>query len=178
MRFLERVSVGLDRFVAGLSLAAAWLALPLLVIVSVFHVVGRQFRDVGSESLYELGSALFFALVMFSLGYAYLRDGHVRVDVVRERLPARWIAWIELAGCLLVLVPLSSVLIAYGAGAAWGAFVRGERAEALDWLAPWAVKAAVPLGFLLLLLAGVSVTIRNALFLSGRARSPAPRSDA
>ena len=37
------------------------------------------------------------------IGYAYLKDAHVRIDLVRERLSERAQWWIELAGCLLFL---------------------------------------------------------------------------
>lgn len=172
---IARVSRGIDRWVSRLTLGFAWFALPLLIVVTVVHVVGRQFGDVGSGTLYELGSELFFALVMLSFGYAYLRDGHVRIDIVRDRMRARWLAWIELVGCLVILTPLSGYLIVYGGESAWLAFTQGERSGALmDLPLQWVVKATVPLGFLLLLLAGVSVVIRNFLFLLRREDGPAP----
>jgi TRAP-type mannitol/chloroaromatic compound transport system permease small subunit len=81
---LLRWSRILDRAVAGLALAFAWLALPLLILFPMVSAAGRQFRF-GSQALYELGGDLFFVLVMLSFGYAYLRDGHVRVDIFRSR---------------------------------------------------------------------------------------------
>ena len=88
---------------------------------------------------------------------------------------ARWLAGIELFGCLAILMPLSGYLIVYGAESAWLAWAQGERSGALmDLPLQWVVKATVPLGFLLLLLAGVSVVVRNWLFLLGREDGPAP----
>lgn len=175
MRFLSRLSIGIDRWVSRLTLGFAWFALPLLIVVTLVHVVGRQFYDVGSGTLYELGSELFFALVMLSFGYAYLRDGHVRIDILRDRMRARWLAGIEVFGCLAILMPLSGYLIVYGAESAWLAWAQGERSGALmDLPLQWVVKATVPLGFLVLLLAGVSVVVRNWLFLLGREDGPAP----
>lgn len=175
IRFLSSLSVGIDRWVSRLTLGFSWFALLLLITVTVVHVVGRQFGDVGSGTLYEAGSELFFALVMLSFGYAYLRDGHVRIDILRDRMRARWLAWIELAGCLAILMPLSGYLIVYGGESAWMAWAQGERSGALlDLPLQWIVKATVPLGFLLLLLAGVSVVVRNGLFLLGREDGPAP----
>lgn len=172
---IARLGRGLDRWVSRLALGFAWVALPLLIVLTVVHVVGRQFGRVGSSTLYEAGAELFFALVMLSFGYAYLRDGHVRIDILRDRMRARWLAGIELAGCLAILMPLSGYLIVYGSEAAWLAFTQGERSDALlDLPLRWVIKATVPLGFLLLLLAGVSVVIRNVLFLLGREAGPAP----
>jgi len=85
-----------ERWVARVTLAVAWAILLLLLAVTGVHVIGRQFLDVGSEALSELAGDLFFGLAMLSFGFAYLKDGHVRVDVLRERLGARRRAWIEL----------------------------------------------------------------------------------
>ena len=107
---MSRLSDALDRWVSRLTLGVAWFALLSLVVLMIVHVIGRQFRDVRSEGLAKLAADLFFSLVMLSFGYAYLRDGHVRVDAFRDRLPARWIAWLEILGCLTILMPLSSLL--------------------------------------------------------------------
>lgn len=175
---MSRLSDALDRLVSRLTLCVAWFALLSLVVLTLFHVIGRQFRDVSSEALAELSADLFFSLVMLSFGYAYLRDGHVRVDVFRDRLPARWIAWLEILGCLTILIPLSSLLVLRGAEAAWLSLVQGERPSAMtDLPVEWIIKAAVPIGFLLLLLSGLCVMIRNVLFLIGQERAPAPQPD-
>ena len=163
----------------GLALAFAWLALPLLILFTVLNVAGRVLRLGGSAALYEAGGDLFFVLVMMSFGYAYLRDGHVRVDIFRGRLAPGAVASIELVGCLAIVMPLSWFLVAYGVEAAWVAFVQGERTSALgDLPLEWLVKAGVPLGFLGLLLAAACVTVRNALFLLGTGDAPAPGGDA
>ncbi len=174
---VSRLSRRLDRWVSRLTLAFASLALPLLIAIPVFNVVSRQVGGVGSDLLYEIESGLFFAMLMLSFGYTYLRDGHVRIDLVREKLSARRIAQIELLGCLAILIPLSALLIADGARAAWVAFVQGERLADTDLPYQWVLKATVPLGFLLVLLSSVDVAIRNALFLFGKGDGPAPGSE-
>lgn len=168
----------LERSVACLALAFAWLALPLLILFTVLNVAGRWFRLGGSGLLYELGGDLFFVMVMLSFGYAYLRDGHVRVDIFRGRFAPRAVAWIELVGCLVIVIPLSWFLVDYGADVARAALAQGERASALgDLPLQWLVKASVPLGFLGLLLAAACVTVRNVLFLLGAQGAPSPSGD-
>lgn len=162
---------------SGVALVCAWLALPLMIAMTMLNVLARRLLGLSWPALYELGAELFFVLVMLSFGYAYLRDGHVRVDVVRERMPARWLAWTELVGCLTIVAPLSVYLIDYGARSAWLAFVQGERGAALELQYGAIVKGAAPLGFFLLLVAAVAVVIRNALFLAGREAAPAPRGE-
>lgn len=166
----------LDRWIARFALAFAWPSLLLLIGLTVFDVGGRQFHDVGAVARRALEADLFLGLVMLSFAYAYLRNGHVRVDIVRERMRPRWIAGVELFGCLAIMLPLSWLLIRYGAASAWLAFLHGERSEAAAGLPiEWVVRSTVPLGFLLLLLSGVSVSIRNVLFLTGKEKAPAPQ---
>ena len=111
---------------------------------------------------------------MLGLGYAYLRDAHVRIDVVRDRLSPRTRAWTELAGCLLVLVPFCMMLIVHGGEIAVDSFVAREHARSpLGLPMRWIIKSALPVGGLLLLLAGFCVAVRNAMFLAGRVAEPA-----
>ncbi len=174
----SRLSEVIERWVGRVTLAVAWAILLLLLAVTGVHVIGRQFLHVGSEALAELAGDLFFGLTMASFGFAYLKDGHVRVDVLRERLGARGRAWIELLGCLLIAVPIGVLLVDYGTRSAWLSLQQAERSNALgDLPVQWMVKAAVPLGFLSFSLSAASVAIRNWLFLVGRGPGPAPRDD-
>ena len=165
----------LERGIVWIGALAAWAALIPLIAVSVYDMVGRQFFHVGSTRLQELEWHFFLAAVMLGLGYAYLRDAHVRIDLVRDRLAPRTRAWIELFGCLLVLVPFCMVLIVHGGELALNALATTERARApLGLPMRWIIKSTLPVGGLLLLLAGLSIAIRNAMFLAGRAAGPAP----
>jgi TRAP-type mannitol/chloroaromatic compound transport system permease small subunit len=172
---MSRLSRRLDQVVSGLTLAVGWIVILTLIPLMLFHVLGRQVQDVRSEALAEIAADLFFVLVMLSFGYTYLRDGHVRVDVLRHRLGPAWTARLEIVGCVTILLPLSGILIIQGLTLTWLAFKIGEQAVELPY--QWIVRAAVPLGFLLLLLAGVSIVIQNALFLAGAEVAPAPRAD-
>ena len=81
--------------------------------------------------------------------------------------------------CLLVLVPFCTVLIVHGGEFTLNAYVQTEAARAaLGLPMRWIIKSCLPIGGLLLLLAGLSVAIRNAMFLAGRATGPAPTSGA
>lgn len=82
---MSRLSRRLDWFVSGLTLAVGWVVILVLIFLMLFHVLGRQVQDVRSEARAEIAADRFFILVMLSFGYAYLRDGHVRVDVLRHR---------------------------------------------------------------------------------------------
>src|SRR3546814_14681150 len=103
----------------------------------------------------ELVWHCFLGLWRASIGYAYLRDAHVRIDVLRDRCSDRTKATIEAAGYLLALVPFCLVVIVYGSHLAWMSFSSGERSRAaLGLPMRWIIKSTLPLGTFLLLLAG------------------------
>lgn len=167
-----------EKAVAWACIVPALIMLPLLIAVSVYDIIGRQFYNTGSTRLQEMEWHLFLGLVMASIGYAYLRDAHVRIDVLRDRFSDRAKATVEAIGYLVALVPFCLVVIVYGSDLAWMAFSSGERSRAaLGLPMRWIIKSTLPIGTFLLLLAGTSVFVRNVRFLLGREPRPAPRGE-
>ncbi len=166
----------LDRMIRGFGLFVAWGLLPPLILMRAYDIVAKQFFAVPSALFQVLEWNAFFLLALLTIGFTYLQDGHVRIDVVRDRLSARAKAWIEIVGFLFACLPFCLVLIFYG-----GQFAMISYGDQEPWLFPgvglWLKKAMLPFGGLLLLTAGTLTTARNALFLYGRAPSPAPNGD-
>lgn len=134
---------------------AAFVFLPGLILVSIFDITGRRLLEFSSTPLQELAWHFFFACVMFGIGFTYIRDRHVRVDILRERLPAHVRARLERILLIAFLLPLCVVLFWFGARMAWLSFLQDEGSRAAMGLsARWIVKSALPLGALLLFLAG------------------------
>lgn len=151
MGFLEIA----QRIVAIGGWMAAMMFLPGLIIVSIFDITGRRLMQFSSTPLQELAWHFFFACVMFGIGYTYVRDRHVRVDILRERLPRRAKARIERVLLIVFLLPLCLVLFWFGARMAWISFLQDEGSRAAMGLsARWIIKSALPIGALLLFLAG------------------------
>ena len=167
MKTLVRISEGLDSFLTAIAKIASWSAV-ILITITVFDVITRRFFVVGSTQLQELEWHFHTILFMFLLGYAYLRDAHVRIDLVRERLPERAQWWIELFGCLLFLIPYC-LLITYFSYDFWErSFIADEGSSSATGLPNrWIIKAALPLGFTLLGLAGLAVALRKIVELFG-----------
>ena len=106
--------------------------------------------------LQELAWHFFFACVMFAIGYTYVKDRHVRVDIVRERLKPHLKARLERLLLVTLVLPLCLVLFWFGADMAWLSFMQDEGSRAaLGLSARWIVKSALPVGALLLFLAGI-----------------------
>ncbi|MBL8670766.1 MAG: TRAP transporter small permease subunit [Alphaproteobacteria bacterium] len=172
---IEALASLLDGAVRRIGVAFAIVLLPILIAVTVFDVVGRQFGNVGSSRLQELEWYLFFGLIFMTFGWTYVGDGHVRIDILRARLSPRAQAWTEALGCAVLLVPACAMIVVYGAESAILSFEQGERSRAALGLPyRWIVKSLVPAGMGLLLLAGLAAFLRALLELS----RPAAKRDA
>lgn len=164
---LVKISDAIDKLLTRIAKVAGWAAIALMAI-TVFDVITRRFFVLGSTKLQELEWHFHTILFMFALGYAYLKDAHVRIDLVRERLPERAQWWLELLGCLLFLLPYC-LLVTYFSYDFWErSFLQGEGSSSATGLPyRWAIKAALPLGFTLLGLAGLAVALRKIVELFG-----------
>ncbi|RDD61499.1 TRAP transporter small permease subunit [Ferruginivarius sediminum] len=160
-----------DRLAAVVTLAgkaAGWLAVAMMVVI-VFDVVGRRFFHTGSTMLQDLEWHLHGAMFLLAFGFAYLRDAHVRIELLRERWRARPRAWIEIAGIVLFLLPYCGIVIWFGYDFAERAFVRNEGSMGGMGLPHrWIIKSMLPVGFAVMALAGISVLLRLVAVLADR----------
>jgi len=120
-----------------------------------------------SSYLPDLSTSLLFILIFLTFGYTYLRDGHVRVDVLRRHWSARCIAWIELIGGLFVLLPLATILTYYG----WDGLMRTTKYAETQ---VGAERIAGVISPILRAQAGGNVALRNIPFLAGKRAKGAP----
>ena len=162
-----RLADALDRIVSRTAVLFGRVALPSMIACGAGLVIGRHLRLGPAADLKELESVLFFGLVMISFGYAYLRDAHVRIDLVSRRLSARARAAIELVGCAVVVLPFCALLAWYGGESAWRSLAQGERLAFGDLPLQWVVRLMVPLGALALAAASVVVSVRCLRALAG-----------
>jgi TRAP-type mannitol/chloroaromatic compound transport system permease small subunit len=167
MNALASLSDFLDRIITRIGEWAAWLLLPTVGVI-LFDVITRRFFVLGSTKLQEGEWHLHTALFTLCLGYAYLKDAHVRIDLVRERLHLRTKWWIELFGCLLFLLPYCVLILYYGYHFVSVSFEQNEVSAAMTGLSHrWMIKAFVPAGFLFLAGAGICVLLRRIVLLFG-----------
>lgn len=171
MRFVS----GLERAVGVLGLAAAVVLLPMLIGVRCYEIYVRKVANEPNAQLNFIEGEAFLLLVFLTIGYAYLRDAHVRVDIVRDRVSPRGRAWIELVGALLFMLPAGILLVIYGAERAASAYEDGERlALALGGPYRWVLRAALPFGMGLFTLMVLTAALRNIHFLATGKGGPAP----
>lgn len=115
-------------------------------------------------------SVAFMHAGLFMLGIAYTlgSDGHVRVDILYQRLSRRGRAWVDLLGTLLLLVPVCLLILWLG----WDYVLQSWRLkegsrEAGGLGGVYLLKSLILIMPSLLLLQGLSWAIRNGLYLGG-----------
>jgi len=132
------------------------------MLTILFDVVTRQFITTGSVAIQELEWHFHGALFLLCLGFTYMKDAHVRVDLYRERFSDKTKRLIEVIGCLFLLLPYCGVVIFFGIEFTLKSYLGGEVSAAADGLAyRWIIKSFLPLGFLLLGLSAVSVLLNK-----------------
>ena len=160
-----RLSRLIDPAIDRIGRAASWLWL-LLMLVIVTNVLMRYVFNEGRIEFEELQWHIYSLGFLLGLSYTLSRDAHVRVDVVHERLHPRLQAWLELYGLLLCLFPFITLILVYGLPFVIVSFELGEISSSPGGLPfRWLIKSALPMGFGLLLLAGISRLSRVWAFL-------------
>ena len=102
------------------------------------------------------------------LGYGYIWNAHVRVDLVRENLAFRSKAWLELVGLTFFLVPYLCVLTYFAFIYAYDSWAIGEISASLVGLSHrWIIKSFLVVGLVMAIVAGVAVWLQIAIALFG-----------
>jgi TRAP-type mannitol/chloroaromatic compound transport system permease small subunit len=159
----------IEPLIAQIGRFTGWLWMVLLAVI-VGNVTLRYVVGEGYVQLEELQWHIYATGFLLGLAYALQTDSHIRVDVLHERWPARTQAWVELYGILLLLLPFIALVLVYGVPFAWSSYVMNEISQAPGGLPMrWIVKAMLPLGFALLLLATLARLSRIWVFLFLRA---------
>ncbi|MFB1488002.1 MULTISPECIES: TRAP transporter small permease subunit [unclassified Thiocapsa] len=157
----------IDAVVRQVGEWATWLSLAM-VLVTFAVVVLRYAFDIGSIALQE--SVTYMHSVLFMLGIAYTlgRNGHVRVDILYERLSRRGRARVDLIGTLLLLIPVCVLIIWLGwAYVAESWRVQEASRETGGLPAVYLLKSLILIMPILLLAQGLSNALRYLLFLTG-----------
>ncbi|MBU0588334.1 MAG: TRAP transporter small permease subunit [Gammaproteobacteria bacterium] len=141
------------------------------------NAISRKAFGIASSSLYDVQPHFFAAAVLLMAAYTFKRDEHVRIDVFSGYLGPRGMAWLDLVGIGLVLLPLCLASL----WVTWPQFVtswatgetRASR-ESLSQFPGWIMQGMIPLGFLTLAAQGVAEAVRCIAFLACVAPRPRP----
>lgn len=174
MKALLALSRGIDALNERVGRIVMWLTL-IVVLVSAGNAVVRKVFHVSSNAWLELQWYMFGAMFLLTAGYTLLRNEHVRVDVLASRLPRRKQMYIEVFGVLFFLLPACIVIMVLSWPMFMESYISNEQSSNTGGLVRWPVKLLIPVGFALLVAAGISHLIKVVAFLTGHGPDPMER---
>ena len=168
---LSRLIDALNEVVGRLTY---WLVL-VAVLVSAGNATIRYTFNMSSNAWLEIQWYLFSAVFLFCAGYTLLHNQHIRIDVVTGRLSRRAQAWIDILGTVLFLMPMALTILWLSWPVFVDAYQRHEVSTNAGGLIIWPARLMVPIGFLLLVLQGISELIKRIAFLRGMIPDPSEK---
>ena len=171
MRSLLAISRFFDFVNVKVTQLVIWLTL-LMAVVSAMNATYRKVFNDSSNAWLEIQWYLFGAVFLLAGGYTFLKNAHVRVDVINSRLKERTQVIIDLICVLFFLFPACGLIVYLSWPFFMKAYVTGEMSNNTGGLIRWPVKLLIPIGFSLMITAGLSHVIKCVAFLKGMAPNP------
>ena len=160
---IGKLSGWIEGFSEVCGRALAWLVLALVLLVG-YDVMMRYFFLSGSIAIQELEWHLFSLIFLLGAAYTLKHDDHVRLDLVyRSRFMSDYRrAWVNLVCSLLFLIPFCVLIIISSWPFVSQAYQFAEGSPDPGGLPyRWVLKAAIPLGFFLLIIQGIGEALKN-----------------
>lgn len=174
MQGLLKLSRAIDWLNAQVGKYAIWLILAATVI-SALNAIVRKVFNTSSNAFLEVQWYLFAWSFLVAAGLTLLQREHVRIDVLNSRLSKRTQVWIDIVGFAFFLTPLCITVLWLSMPVVIQMYQSGEMSGNSGGLIRWPVWAALPVGFVLLMLQGWSELIKRIAFLRGQGPDPMGR---
>lgn len=140
----------------------------LLLFNVFFDVVMRYAFNEVSIGMQEMEWHLYATMFMLGIPYTLKSGGHVRVDVIFERLTRRKRAIVDIVGVLIFLFPFTGLVVWYGIDFTHEAYSISESSGDPGGLPyRWLIKAVIPLAFGFMAVSGVGLLLRSINILRG-----------
>ncbi len=174
MNALLGLSRVIDASSARLGKLLAWLVLAC-VLISAANATVRKLFDYSSNAYLEIQWYLFSAVFLLGAGYTFLRNEHVRIDIVSSKLSPRTRNWIDVIGIVFFLYPMSFIIAWLSWPLLEDSWVRNEVSTNAGGLIIWPARLLVPVGFVLLMIQAFSELIKRIAYLRGLIPDPMER---
>jgi TRAP-type mannitol/chloroaromatic compound transport system permease small subunit len=164
IKILSRWIDGLNEWVGR---GVSWVTLSLVLVVFI-DVVMRYLFNTSFVFTQELEWHLFGFIFLIGAGYTLLHDGHVRVDIIYQRLGFKGRAWINLLGVLFFLIPGCIMVITTSWKFTLNSFSILEGSPDPGGIPfRFIIKGCIPVGFTFLLLQGLSLGLHSFMQILG-----------
>jgi TRAP-type mannitol/chloroaromatic compound transport system permease small subunit len=172
--FLLSLSRLIDAINGRIGRSVMWLVL-IAVLISAGNALVRKIFHTSSNAFLEIQWYLFGAIFLLSGGYTFLRNDHVRIDVISSRLSAKGRNIIDIVGIVLFMLPMAGLILWLSWTPFMLSFQSGEISANAGGLVRWPARLIIPVGFLLLILQAVSELIKRVAFLMDLIPDPLDR---
>ncbi|OGR26648.1 MAG: C4-dicarboxylate ABC transporter permease [Desulfobacterales bacterium RIFOXYA12_FULL_46_15] len=167
MQILEKFVCVIDGLSDKIGRLVGWLT-TLMVLVVFYDTVMRYAFNMGNVALQELEWHLFSIVFLIGAAYTLKHSGHVRVDIIFVNLSEKTKAWIDFLGIFILLIPFSVAVILATQGFIMNSWAVREISPDPGGLpARYALKAMIPIGFILLIIQGLSEAAKNFMIIMG-----------
>lgn len=167
VNLLKVVCGAIDRSNEVVGRLVSWVTL-LLVLVVFVDVFMRYLFRTSFVFVQEMEWHLFAFIFLIGAGYTLLHDGHVRVDIIYQRLSIKGRAWINLIGVIFFLIPGCYLVISTSWHFVSNSFSMLEGSPDPGGVPyRFIVKGTMTVGYALLLLQGISLGLHSLLQIMG-----------
>ncbi len=154
-----------EQLINGFSDLLGRIAGVLLVILlfNVFYdvIMRYMFNDV-SIGMQELEWHLYSTIFLLGVSYSIRHDGHVRVDLIYERLGVKKQGWVDLIGSIIFLLPFTLLVFYYGLNFVAESWDMSEQSgDPGGLLYRWAIKSMIPIAFMSMAISGVGMILHS-----------------
>ncbi len=163
IRFLDNI----QRIAFGVSMVS----MVVMVLLILFNVSGRYWFDFNIIGLQELEWYLFSMVFLLSMGYVIRTDGHVRVDMLREKMSWRLQFLLDVFGTFFFIIPFCGLIVYHSLDFVSASYAIGEVSVNPGGLPMvWLIKGLIPVAFSITILGALAHGLETIMALRGNAR--------
>ena len=168
---MQKIIDRIDAISMMVGKIASWLSL-VLVLVVFLDVVMRYLINTSLVFMQELEWHLFAFTFLLGACYTYFRDGHVRIDILYQKMSEKEKAWTNLLGAILFLLPGCILIIVTSVPWVYASIKVCEGSPDPGGIPMrFILKSCLPIGFGFLFLQGVAVAMKSLMVIKSLATS-------
>lgn len=158
---LLKLERGFDKFADAIGYVTAFVMV-LMILNVTYDVIMRYFFHTGSIAMQEMEWHLFSVIILLGISYTLKEDGHVRVDLIYDRLSSKKKAKVNMIGVVLFIIPMALLIGVDSIPYVMESFNSNEQSGDPGGLPyRWIVKTLIPLCFFLLIITAIGYFIKN-----------------